>query len=270
MLTYGIREQTVISDELDFHVEEIRCKGFTVLTGVFSADDMANARQAIDRVYSAQVAEMGGKDSLGKVKDEDIVRCPLASDDISFQIATNKRIHELIERVLGGAYVLLMQNGIINRPQREQYQVRWHRDLNYQHWTSSRTLALSFLVCVDDFFKEGGATWVLPGSHLYEKFPSDRFVENHEIVVEASAGSVVVMDCMTFHRAGANSTQDFTRRAVNHVIGSPFMSQQIDLPNILAEQGKDYSQDPFLSMYLGYRWNPAASPKAWRERHLVK
>ena len=172
----------------------------------------------------------------------------------------------IVRDVLGKNIVLLMQNAIINRPEKKQYQVRWHRDMNYQHWTSSRPLAVNFLVCVDRFYKDGGCTWVLPGSHLHEEFPSDEFVIKNEIPLEADAGSVVLMNAMTFHRSGINISASYTRRAINHVVGSPFMGQQIDIPRFLLAHNEDYSSDPFLNSYLGYQWNPALDAKEWRNK----
>jgi hypothetical protein len=52
---------------------------------------------------------------------------------------------------------------------------------------------------------------------------------------------------------------------VNHVIGLPILSQQIDIPRSL---GGKWSDDPFLSKYLGYRWNPKPSVLEWRQGKL--
>ncbi len=64
-----------------------------------------------------------------------------------------------------------MQNGVINRPERVQAQTGWHRDLNYQHWVPSKPLAVSALVCLEDFNVETGGTAFLPSSHKFEAFP---------------------------------------------------------------------------------------------------
>jgi ectoine hydroxylase-related dioxygenase (phytanoyl-CoA dioxygenase family) len=79
-------------------------------------------------------------------------------------------------------------------------------------------------------------------------------------VVTAPAGSFIVMDAMMFHRAGRN-TSDKPRIGINHLIGLPFLVQQIDIPRILDGA---HSGDPALARYLGYKWNPAPSIEAWR------
>jgi ectoine hydroxylase-related dioxygenase (phytanoyl-CoA dioxygenase family) len=218
-------------------------------------------------LLAQQTAECGGEAALQRARDVDLVRCPLAYDERFMDMACPAPVLAVVQRLLGENFVLLMQNAVVNRPRRRQEQSRYHRDLNYQHWTSSRPLALNYLVCVDRFFTEGGATWVLPGSHLHEGFPSSAYVARHEVPVEAEPGAVVMMDAMLFHRSGLNQTQDHTRRAVNHVVGAPFLAQQVDIPRALAAQGRDHSADPFLARFLGYRWNPAADVREWRLKH---
>jgi len=86
---------------------------------------------------------------------------------------------------------------------------------------------------------------------LHEEFPSDSYVRTHEIPLEAPAGSVVVLDGMTFHRAGVNSTKNFVRRAVNNVVGLPFMGQQIDIPDFWMFAGSIIEMIPsFLNIRL--------------------
>lgn len=265
--TYGVREREPDGDAIALHCEELRRDGFTVLPGVFAPERMAAAAHRLDELLALQTAECGGEAALERAHDLDLLRCPLAYDDAMLELARPAPVIAIAQRLLGENIVLLMQNAVINRPRRRQAQSRFHRDLNYQHWTSSRPLALNHLVCVDRFFTEGGATWVLPGSHLHEAFPSNAYAARHEVPVEAEPGAVVMMDAMLFHRSGVNSTEHHTRRAVNHVVGAPFLAQQIDMPRMLQQQGRDHSADPFLSRFLGYRWNPAPDVRDWRDRH---
>ncbi len=269
VLSYGVTQANTLSAPLDVHVEEILNRGCTILPDVFSAKEIADAQISIDKLNALQTQTFGAK-KLAQINDLDIVRCPLAYDECFLAMATHKTIHSIISKLLGVNYVLVMQNAIINKSMNEQYQSRWHRDLNYQHWTSTRPLVLNFLIALDTFTFAGGATMVLPGSHHYEKFPSDAFVKKHEICLEAPAGSVLMMDGMTYHRAGINTLPHFTRRGLNHVVGLPFMGQQIDIPSMLAKQGRDLSNDPFLYNFLGYRWNPARDVEDWRQKHLKK
>lgn len=259
---YGVTERRHIKGPDDIIVEEMNRNGFALIPNVFTLEEMQSASEKLDTI-SKRLNNQSG--SINAVHD-DIIRCPLVYDDFFLKLATNDVLLRLSKQILGENIVLLMQNAIINRPEKKQIQVKWHRDLNYQHWVCTRPLAIHFLICIDKFYEAGGCTWCLPGSHLHEEFPSDNFIAKNEIPIEAEIGSVVIMNAMTYHRAGKNIDANYTRRAINIVIGKPLLSQQIDIPRFLAQSGKDFSSDPFLSKYLGYFWNPANNNDDWQTK----
>jgi ectoine hydroxylase-related dioxygenase (phytanoyl-CoA dioxygenase family) len=102
---------------------------------------------------------------------------PLAYEPIFLELAANPRILKICRTLVADYVTLNQQNGIINPPNGQRYnQAAWHRDLPYQHFTSSRPLAINALFCIDAFTVENGATKVLPASHREEAFPSDAFI----------------------------------------------------------------------------------------------
>lgn len=188
----------------------------------------------------------------------------MAYDDYFLEFATNEKVHRVVGSLLGEYFTILQQNAVINAPTGKHFQSAWHRDLAYQHYVSSRPLAISALYCIDDFSEATGGTYVLPGSHKVEAFPSREFVQKHEKVVTAKAGSALIFDSMTYHRGGSNSSNNL-RRGVNHLFGLPFIKQQISFP---ASLGGRYKEDPFLSKFLGYETEAAESVLAWRTNRL--
>ncbi len=264
VLTHGVLNRTDPTGAVDLHVEELRYEGFTLLPSGLSADELADVRERLDDVYARQAEELGGNDALSRCNDTDVARCPLAYDEVFLRIAANVNLLAVVERLLGSNFILMQQNGLLTRPAAENYQVRWHRDLSYQHWTSSEPLAINALLAVDEFTMQAGATFVLPASHHKQEFPSDEYVLRHERVLEAPPGTFLVLDGMVFHRAGRNLSGR-PRRAVNHLIGRPFMGQQFDLAAMLGDR---YANDAFLSRYLGYRWRPQPDVVSWRTQHM--
>jgi ubiquinone/menaquinone biosynthesis C-methylase UbiE len=255
---YGVVEAESPSDELGVHLEELTRVGYTLLDSGLDANDVEELRTKLTAVYGRQAAEEG---ALEASDDADVARCLLAYETCFLDLATNPALLGFCRRVFGENFVLLQQNGVINRPSRAHYQARWHRDLPFQHWVASRPIAIAALLCLDPFNATTGGTYALPGSHKVEGFPSESFVRQHQQVMSARPGTFIVMDAMAFHRAGRNSSGD-RRRGINHLIGLPFLAQQIDLPRAL---GGAHREDPFLSKYLGYRWAPAPSVEAWRK-----
>lgn len=263
---YGVREAANAVSEIDRSVEEIRVSGYTVVPDVLSQSELAIVGAKLDEIYQAQVKEIGGEQRLAEINDVNIVRLLLAYDDYFLKVATTPKILEVVERLLSDYFILMQQNAIINPPGLENYQTSWHRDLAYQHFISTRPLAISALFCIDNFSEESGGTWVLPGSHKVEIFPSQPYVEKNERAIVATAGSVVVFDSMLYHRAGHNRST-FTRRALNHVYTLPFLKQQISLPDAL--QGK-FRDGGFLSRFLGYESEPGRNVVQWRAEKIER
>lgn len=267
--THGVLERLKADDIYDEVAAELRINGYAILEGGFSSGFIDGLRAGLERTYANQVSEIGGDDVLRRMGDADIARCILAYEPDFITVATAPSLLELAKRALGPEFVLLQQNGIINRPERKSSLAQWHRDLSYQHWTSSKPLAINALFCIDDFTIENGATFVLPGTHHVAAFPPDRFVRKFEKQIEAPSGSYIVLDAMLFHRAGINRSAN-VRRGVNHVIGLPFMAQQIDIPSAVAGTGAQMPDGDAARKYLGYRWAPASSVADWRSRRMPK
>ena len=255
---HGIVKRNAVHDVLDERIEELQIVGYTVIESGFNDATLDGFRTRLAEVNEQQEECEGA----GQANDAFIVRCPLASDDMFLSVATCPPLMEVCRRILGENFVLLQQNGVINRPNSRDYQSRWHRDLSYQHFVTSRKIALNALLCLDDFTLETGGTVVLPATHSQENFPSDSYVRAHETVAVARAGLFLVMDAMLFHRSGNNVSAN-SRSGINHLIGLPFFSQQLDIPRMLK---RDMSGDPFLKRYLGYQWNPAEDVHSWRSK----
>jgi ectoine hydroxylase-related dioxygenase (phytanoyl-CoA dioxygenase family) len=262
--SHAIKEFHRNESEVDLHAEEIRTIGYTIIQTEVSDDELVLMRNKIDHVYDVQIQELGGEDNLKLINDANIGRCLLGYDDYFVKIAAEPKTVAITTKLLGDYFVLMSQNAIVNSPSDEHYQVTWHRDLNYQHFVSSRPLAISALFCVDDFCEATGGTYLLPASHKIETFPSPDYVLRHQTGVTAAPGSMIIFDSMVFHRSGDNRSGR-PRRAINHIYTLPLIKQQISLPRML--QGK-FSDDPFLSKFLGYESETAETAQSWRRNKL--
>lgn len=248
--TFGVKEFTQPVGGAERSVEEIKLLGYSILPGILVETELEAVRAKMDSIYQVQLDEVGGEQHLHAINDTYNARCLLAYDEYFLTVATNPKVLSIVEKFLGDYFVLMLQNGVINVPSvgNDQNAGYWHRDLNYQHFISTRPISISALVCVDEFSEETGGTYVLPASHKTEAFPSEEFVRQHEKVIDAEAGSVIVFDSMLYHRGGRNRSRH-PRRAINHMYALPLLKQQINLPAIL--KGK-YNDDTFLSKFLGY------------------
>jgi ectoine hydroxylase-related dioxygenase (phytanoyl-CoA dioxygenase family) len=264
--SYGVLGSAAPETIAETHAERIRLAGFTVVESRIAPVNLARISAAVDDVMERQARQAGGWEQLASIGEQSTARCCLAYDDLFLAVATDPLVLAVCRLLLGDYIILMQQNAIINPPASGHTQRAYHRDLPYQHFTSSRPIAVSALLCVDPFTASNGSTIVVPGSHKVEQFPSDTVLTAVEQRVEAPAGSYIVFDAMLFHRAGDNRSQT-SRRAVNHVYSLPFVSQQISIPAML---GGRYADDPELARLLGYETAPAPSVDAWREARRAR
>jgi ectoine hydroxylase-related dioxygenase (phytanoyl-CoA dioxygenase family) len=264
VLTHGVVTRAAEGSP-DRHAEELRLRGYTLVPSGLGSHELDDLRRRLDDVYARQASELGGEEALARCNELDVARAPLLYDDAFVDIAANANLLAVVEQMLGANFVLMQQNGLLTRPATDNYQARWHRDLAYQHWTSTEPLAINALLALDEFTIRSGATYVLPATHRVGDFPTDDYVREQERPLEAPAGTFLVLDAMLFHRAGRNVSAQ-PRRAVNHLIGRPFMAQQFDFAAAL---GTRFADDPLLARYLGYRWRPQPDVATWRKQRMT-
>ena len=258
--SYGIRERNEDASTVAAHVEQLKLLGYCVLDSGFSDDELEAFSRSFEDARARNI-EAHGRDFLESIDEQDTIRAPLSHDRTFLKIARHRDVLAIAEKLTGGLVVLNQQNGVINPANSEVYnQGYYHRDLPYQHFVSSRPLALNALFCLDDFTIENGATKVIPGSHKQEAFPLEQTIASTEVQVVARRGSYIILDCMTYHSGGQNRTAK-DRRAVNNVYSIPFIKQQISLPALL---GLDFAAgDDELARFLGYGFDVPTSVRGY-------
>lgn len=233
--TYGIREyyisHNIINDKVALWVEEIKSIGFTICQSLYSYEEVKNISDRFDSCYRKYI-DLYGYEFLKSIDEHNGIRLPLSLDVKFIRVSMHPVILEIISSLVKNKFILNQQNGVINPPFENYNQNKFHRDLPYQHFVSTRPLAISALYCVDDFTVDNGATILIPYSHHLEQFPSKEYVEKHSLQLEAPAGSYIVFDSMLFHKGGYNATSK-PRRAINSVYSIPIIKQQIYIPRAL-------------------------------------
>lgn len=260
--SYGILQQNLSDSALDGAAEQVRNLGYAIIDSGYTAPELKSISEEFNHARERYV-ETYGESKLRSLNEFHTIRSPLTHGGESFLgLALNKNLLSILKKLISGKFILNQQNGVINPPQETYSQSAWHRDLPYQHFVSSKPLAINALFCVDNFTFENGATFVLPASHKAEAFPSENYVRRNAVQVEANAGSFILLDCMMFHAGGFNKT-NFERRAVNHLYNIPFLKQQINIPmnmnnpNLTAEDrdllGFNNMESNSIAQYLATR-----------------
>ena len=241
--SYGVTEKTINQSEFLNHKEELQREGYTIIHSGISNEDLdiiqnkvLECKDLYDKKYEANFLE--------SIDESNTVRAPFLLDPIFLDICLNNRLLEFITLVMGDNFILNQQNVIINPSGNKYNQIYWHRDLPYQHFTSSRPLAINALFCLNDFTIENGCTKVLPGSHLFESFPSDNCINSTQRKIESLRGNYLVLDSMVYH-AGSQNTSKFNRVGINNVFSIPLIKRQIEV----REKDFDYKLSEYKKLH---------------------
>lgn len=251
---YGVLQEDCFATALEDAAEQVRRLGYAIVDSGLSVTELREISDEFDSARSAYI-EFWGEDRLRSLDELYTVRAPLTHGGTALlDLAMNSHLMTILGILIEGKFILNQQNGVINPSNSKYNQGAWHRDLPYQHYTSSSPLAVNALFCLDDFTLDNGSTFVLPSSHKAGAFPSKSYVTRNALQVEAKAGQFILLDCMLFHSGGFNRTNK-ARRAINHVYTIPYFKQQISFPeNICAENLNDEMRE-----ILGFNYREPTS-----------
>jgi ectoine hydroxylase-related dioxygenase (phytanoyl-CoA dioxygenase family) len=261
MNSYGFDKQNS-NDEIIS--ESIKLKGYYVLKNILNSEELKEVRTAIDKFLEVQESDFT-QEELESIGETNQLRAPIQYDEVFLNILLKQQIVDFVKFQLGDYYILQQQNAVINQPNSEHHQSAWHRDLPYQNLTSSKPLAINAYFCIDKFNANTGATVFVPHTHNVEFFPSEQFLNENSIQLEAEAGDVILFDTMVIHRAGTNTSID-VRRGINNVFSRPILRQQIDYNILLREKYQNHSRE--IKQMLGFDCASPASVKDFRQRFL--
>jgi hypothetical protein len=224
--SYGLLDRTPEGSPVDQAAEQVRHLGYALLDAGYAPAELRGISDAFESVRKAYI-ETHGEARLRNLDEFYTVRSLLtqpAGKETFLALALNPNLMAVLKQLIQGKFILNQQNAIVNPPQEGYNQSAWHRDLPYQHFVSSRPLAINALFCVDDFTFDNGATFVLPASHKAEPFPSRAHVERNATQIEAKAGSFILLDCMMFHAGGFNKTTCCAPRCESRLQHSVFQA----------------------------------------------
>ena len=221
--SYGIIQQDQPNSDLEFNIEKFHRKGYVKISSEYNQNELNKIRGAFNKAKSLYLKKYNLADN-----DLSSIRGLFALDKIFLEIAKNKFLLKFLKKVFDGKFIVNQQNGLINNPKKIYEQAKWHRDLPYQHFISSKVLAINAIFCIDNFNNQNGATKVLPCSQLFEKFPSKNYTLDNEVTIEANSGDFIILNAMTYHSGGFNSSK-YLRRGINTVYSIPYIRHQIDL-----------------------------------------
>ena len=184
--------------------QELLDSGFAVMPG-----PVANERlEQLARAYDLAVAGAAPPDlSIGSqnTRVHDLVNCGAAFDELYVY----QPVLEACCRVIGQPFKLssLLARTVHPRAQAQPLHVDFRSDA--EGWPM-----VGFIVMVDEFRRDNGATRFVPGSHKWHKMPLDTAADHERRDLACgAAGSVIVYNGSVWHGHTANETEE-PRRSI--------------------------------------------------------
>jgi phytanoyl-CoA hydroxylase len=198
-------------DEITFYKES----GYLVIKNLFSREKVDLAHHAINEILNnndiTNVAEL-------EPRDTSVIRriwAPTKRHQYFMEMATSNELLDVVEKLIGPNIIFHYSKLNMKGPKVGSI-VEWHQDLSYYPHTNSDLVAC--LVYLDDATIDNGCLQVIPGSHkagvlshyvdnyFRGKFNVDNTNHKHNKVdyLEAPAGSVIFLHCLTLHSSAPN------------------------------------------------------------------
>ena len=134
-------------------VRRLRADGFLRFGKVLTDDELAEAREHVDRVVAARVA--GGE-------RPEYIYAIHACDEYFGRLASHPRLLDILEPVLGPDIVLLSTH-LLCKPPEDGHAVAWHQDGAFAPLEPMSLVSL--YLALDDCDAGNGCMRMLPGSH---------------------------------------------------------------------------------------------------------
>ena len=263
--SYGVTRKTKNKNQFECKIEEINLQGYTIIENVLNSRELRDYSRKIDEITETQKEDFTKK-KLEKINELNIARCLLAYDNYFFNILEIPILVKFIKFILGNNYTLILQNSVTHYPNESKKQAQSHRDMPYQDYTISKPVALNAYFNLEKSSEKYGGLKVLPFSHKLGKVPSDEYISNNAITIEADKGSLIIFNSWIYHSFFINKSKKI-RRIINHIFAKPIYKQQIDIPKALGEKKE---LNPNLRRVLGYDWESPISVEQYRLKKLLK
>lgn len=230
----------------------VRTVGFAVVEGVL---DRGMLHETRDRMYGVRdriVADVGA-DRLVRAGELGVLRLMLKYDPFFLKYLELPQVVEAVDAIVSDTAILHLQNGFIlpsfqPSEQQQVFQNTYHQD--FPRVLNGYVASVNVFFAVDEFTRENGATWVLPGTQHLPACPPMEERAARGVVLECPAGSMIVFDSTLWHAAGPN-TSGRDRLAINHQFTRSWIKQQIDYVRALGDRVVE-AQAPRTQQLLGW------------------
>lgn len=220
---FGVTDTTLSADEINFLDEQ----GYLPLPNILSDERVAMFRQRLDDIAAAEGDKAGTEvhQEAGTTRLSNLI-----DKDPMFEICyTHPRVIAAMDHVLKSDFKLSSLNSRASLPGEglQALHADWGEGVSPDDFQVCNSIWL-----LVDFTEENGATRVVPGSHRSGQTPSEALDDAKaphpdEILLTASAGTVVIFNSHTWHGGTVNKT-GVPRYALHSYFCRRHQSQQLN------------------------------------------
>ena len=190
------------------------------------------------------------------VIDSGMVHNCFLRGDTLLQHLSKKSLREATDMLLCKNAIIYAYQSSSLRPGSGNYGSRIHVDC--PRFVPGYRTNLGYILALDPFTHENGATWVLPGSHRSEKMPTLEAFAIEAIQLTCNSGDAIFFDSRLVHRAGENHTT-YWRHAITINFCRPFMRSRFDFPRMVERMPWVHGLDGSARKFLGFDVRTPAS-----------
>jgi len=210
----------VNSDELQLFHEQ----GFLLARNVLPREEALAIRPLLQKAIDEDIARWGDNPNY---LDKWMVHNLMTRGEAFLKLLELDRMHQYLSAVLDDRCILYAYTSSSMPPRGANYSRRVHVDC--PRLIPGYITNVGWLLALDDFTDENGATYALPGSHRSVAQPSDDEFFSHAVRWYPSAGDAILFNARVFHSGGENKT-NVARHAITMNVCRSYMRQRFDYP----------------------------------------
>lgn len=232
---------TILQAPLTERANEILTRGYTVIDGALSEEQVARAKAALDKILDYE--RVHGHKVLWDNPYYHVSYFVIAKEQIFREICQAPKLLEFARLMLGSDCIIGSVNGYTTRPNGRAQ--RLHPDRLFPKGLLG---SLTANLVLDEFTAENGCTRVVPYSQGHEVPPgADKtfgceLLEPRVVDVEAPPGAVILYDANLVHASGENRTPH-RRRSVHVSFLKPWIQPEWDFACLPDELKSQLSED---------------------------
>ena len=236
-------------------------QGFVILRDVLGASEIQALRAALQPYLDLDVR---GRNNFEGERTQRVYSLVGRGKEFE-RTAEHPAVLALVDALLRPGYLLTASQAICIQPGETPQPVHFD-DTFYTLPRPRPAVSVSTIWALDDFTAVGGATEVIPGSHVWDDdrvataytvnpdVPDDQSLVKRLTPVEIPAGSLVFFAGTLLHRGGANRSAS-PRRAFSHQYCEPWARQQENF-TVSVPRERARAMSPRLRQLLGYSIHP--------------